>query len=279
MNRFKPFIAIAAVTYLSASHLTANAAPVMTLSIQYSASFDSDFNYKGLELGALPYPALGVPLPTVLPTDIHWFDVLMMITGLPDGEDFERVIFDAVLGPGVTPYTTLTLPYAANNPLFDPPPNTADGCFSGCLPIYSTNQDAGTLANDLKVITVIANSANSHQGTHFRHPGELEASTNTDIDNSNLAPPTVLGSILVKWNGSGDSDLLSFVGLRDPLNVTNPWASVDANNVQHLFGPETMDQGPRSQWGILPEPTGAMLIVSGFACLLLTRRGKCLLTR
>jgi len=200
----------------------------------------------------------------------------MTITGTAFGEDFETAVFDVNRGPGVTPWSGGG--YAGDNPRYDPPPNTSNSCAVGCLSVFSTNQDAGTNTNDLKAITVIANSTNNFQGTHTRHPGEVEASSSTDPDNTNLAAPTYLGSVFVNWDGSGQPvDIVgngfTFLGLSDPAGLNNAWSTRDANNIQILYGPATMNQGPRSQWwGPFPEPTNTMLMYICLASLSLVRR-------
>jgi hypothetical protein len=185
-----------------------------------------------------------------LPTDFHQFDVFMTLGGMTADEDFQTAVFDVVLGPGVTPNLLFGTAYSGDPSSYDPPPNGAP-----LLPLFTTNTDAG-IANDLKAITVVANSTNNHAGVHFRHPGEVQASSSTDPDNSNLPPPTFLGSVFVNWTGIGSS----YVGLSDPNNVTNVWSTVKvSDNGAILYQAGSMNQGPNQVFGI-PEPATLSLV-------------------
>jgi len=267
MRRFKPLMELWATLFFAALATAADAATI-TLNIQYNTSYDANFNPKGPELNAGPAPFGGwfQDFKTT-PSDIHQFDIFMTITGLAAGEDFETLVFDTKLGPGVTPWSGGA--YSAGFPLYDPPPNTANGCGSGCLPVFSNNLDAGTNTNDLKAITVIANSTNNFAGSHTRHPGETEASSSTDPDNSNLTPPTFLGSVFVNYDCCSWEPWFgyprTYVGLADPI-IPNPWSTRDANNVQHLYGGATMDQSPEVMWYHYPscvEPNSSVLLIVG----------------
>src|SRR4051812_29282595 len=120
------FFLAAAVTAVCV--VSAQAANIK-LGLQYAGSYDSSFNSKGPELDASPYGSS--------PTDIHQFNVFLTISGLAAGEDVETVVFDAVLGPGVTPlsvanggaYQTTSLDGFHDAAYkYDPPPNTTNVC-------------------------------------------------------------------------------------------------------------------------------------------------------
>lgn len=241
-------IVAAAVGVVSAQAAT------ITINLTYNTTWTAGFGAdKGPVLGALPAPAAGVPV-GVVPSDIHQFSAFMNITGLAAGEDLETAVFDVVLGPGVTPNLEAGSAYTGDNPLYDPPPNTTNGCASGCLSVLGNNQDAGSNVNDLKAITLVANSASTFQGTHTRHPGEAEPGA-TDTDNATLAN-MFLGTIYVNWDGTGGT---SFIGVVDPANVASPLTTRSSTNVAAAYGAGSMEQGPNLQWGI-PEPTSVTLL-------------------
>jgi hypothetical protein len=228
------------------------------MSVAYNGSFDGvSFNPIGTPLGAQSAPHSGIPPALFVPNAIHQFDVFMTLAGTAAGEDFQTAVFDLVLGPGVTPNIAFGAAYSGDNPLYDPPPNTGAGATTS---VYSTNVDGG-VANDLRGITVVANSAANHQGTHLRHPGESEPN-GTDPDNNTLTGPTLLGSVFVSWDGTFGVDQKSFVAVGDPAGVNTPFSTVDANNAA-IFGTlADMTQGPRSEWTglVIPEPTSFALM-------------------
>jgi len=270
MNRSKITFALALVA--TALCVAAAQAASINLSLQYAGSYASDFSPKGLELGALPAPLVGPPTGN-LASDIHEFNVFMTISGLAAGEDVETVVFDALLGPGVTPlsaanggsYQTTSLGGLDAAYKYDPPPNTTQGCASGCQLVFANNQDAGSNTNDLKAITMVANSTSSSDftafaGVHYRHPGETEAG-GSDVDNGNLAGPLYIGSLWVNWDGTKDGTGKSFIGLSDPANVSSVMTTRTATgNTQGAYTPGDMTQGPNLQWGVIPEPASLSLL-------------------
>jgi hypothetical protein len=229
----------------------------MNMTVQYVTSYDgTTFADLGPVLGAQSAPHSGVPPAVHVPGAIHQFNVFMQLSGTAAGEDFQTAVFDMVLGPGVTPSLGFGSPYAGENPLYDPVPNTGAGANQS---VYTQNGDAG-VANDLKGITVIANATNNHEGTHRRHPGENGDAPDADPENSPLLGPTLLGSVFVGWDGTFGSP--SFVGLSDPSGITTPFSTVNSSN-QALFGTTAdMTQGPRSEWVefVIPEPTSFALL-------------------
>lgn len=273
MNRKTTFLlaVVAAIMCIASAQ-----AAQITMSVQYAGSYDSAFTPKGLELNAAPSPAPGGPA-TSLPSDIHEFNVFMTITGGVAGEDVETVVFDALLGPGVTPFSGGAYNTTALDGIhdaaykYDPPPNTTNVCATtgtGCQLVFANDQDAGSNTNDLKAITMVANSLSSSDftafaGVHYRHPGETEAQFGTDVDNTNLAGPLYVGSFWVNWNGSVDGTGKSFVGVTDPANVASPFTTRNSTgNVQTAYGAPNMDQGPNSNFStsVVPEPTTLSLL-------------------
>jgi hypothetical protein len=256
MNRFKMAFAVAivAVAVLGISAQAAN----LTLSVDYAGSYDAAFNplpgSPPAPLFAQNAPHSGAPPAVHVPGAYHQFDVYMTITGLPAGEDFQTVQWDMVLGPGVTPSDFGYV--AAADPQYDPPGPP------GLTALFSQNGDAGSNTGDLQRITVITSAANNHQGTHLRHPGENEPSGVGA--NSNLAPPMLLGSAYVFWDGTFGPDNKTFVGIAP--NGANPWTSITAGNVPVGHGVGEFSSGPQEEWVGGPLDTldvGDLDLVSG----------------
>jgi hypothetical protein len=253
MNRFKMTFAFAAVVVALVCVASAQAASIQ-LTTSYAGSYDGTFTplpgSPPAPLFAGPAPNNGPPYAVHVPGAIHQFDVFMAITGTAGsgttGEDFQTLVFDMLLGPGVTPYSGGA--WAGDVPTYDPPPAGAGG--GNNVPIYGNNSDAGADSNDLKAITILANSANNHGGVHHRHPGEAEAAGPA---NSALPPPTFLGSVFVEWDGSVDGTDHSWITPGVPANVANPWSTVTGNTAtaQTIA---SMSFGPRSEWEV--EPVG-----------------------
>jgi hypothetical protein len=241
MIRFKFAFAIAAIVALCA--VAPTQAANMLLTVDYAGSFDSSFTplpgSPPAPLNSQNAPHAGAPAAVHVPGAYHAFDVFMTITGLPAGEDFQTVQWDMVLGPGVTPSD---FGYVAADPAYqyDPPGPP------GLAALFSQNGDAGSNTGDLQRITVITSATNSHQGTHLRHPGENEPSSDPDPDNANLAPPTKLGTAYVFWDGTFGGDGKSFVGVAP--NGANPWTSITANNTPVGHGVEEFTSGAREEW-------------------------------
>jgi hypothetical protein len=249
MIRFKFAFALAAVVV--ACCVASTQAANMNLTVDYAGSYDSAFNplpgSPPAPLNSQNAPHSGLPGAVHVPGAYHAFDVFMTITGLPAGEDFQTVQWDMVLGPGVTPsdfgYVAVDPPYQ-----YDPPGPAA------LQPLFTQNGDAGADTGDLARITVIANSGASHQGTHFRHPGETEAPGDPDPDNTNLPGPLKLGTAYVFWDGSFGGDGKSFVGIAP--NGLNPWTTITAQNTPVGHGVNEFTSGPREEWvqGTIVDP-------------------------
>jgi hypothetical protein len=237
-------LAAAAVLACAATLRAAN----LHLEVQYAGSYDSAFNplpgSPPAPLFAQNAPHPGAPGAIHVPGAYHRFDVYMTITGLAGsgttGQDFQSVKFDFDLGPGVTPSDR---GYDGANYQHDPP---------GPFPptnLFSQNGDAGPAVIDLKFISIIANSANNHSGTHHRHPGENEPAP---IGHQPLPPPTLLGSAYVFWDGTTDARGKSWVGVSLSPDVPDPWSDVQGNTVTpHPAADMTL--GPRSEWFIFIE--------------------------
>jgi len=272
MNRKTTFaLALGAALACVASTQAAN----ILLTAQYAGSYAADFSPKGLELLAAPAPAPGGPAAS-LPSDIHEFNVFMTLTGTAAGEDLESVAMDVAMGPGVTPvsageggaWQTLSLDGIHDAGYrYDPAPNTTNVCATtgaGCQSVFGTNQDAG-VANDLKGILILANNLGDSSfatfaGSHYRHPGETEAQTGTDVaDNFPLGSNLYVGSIWVHWDGSSSP---TFLGLSDPANVASPLSTRTSAGAQVLYDPTTVAQGPNQNWStsVVPEPTTFSLL-------------------
>ena len=104
MKQFKLAFAVAivAVAVLGVSAQAANIA----LTIDYAGSYDAAFNplpgSPPAPLFSQNAPHSGAPPAVHVPGAYHQFNVFMSITGTVAGEDFQSVIFDLLLGPGVT---------------------------------------------------------------------------------------------------------------------------------------------------------------------------------
>jgi hypothetical protein len=174
------------------------------LEVEYAGSFDSAFNPIGTPLDAS----------THVPGAYHQFDVFATLSGLDPGEDLAVVIFDMVLGAGMTPSD---VPWIANPELIWDPPGPANN-----VPIFSENSDPG---DDLKAIVVIAANGNNYGGVHNRRPG--------------VPGPTNLGSAFLFWDGTKPSS----VGVGANPNISDPFATV-IGNVLHIHPASAMSFGP-----------------------------------
>ncbi len=231
LNRFTFTFALAVVA-VAAVYVESVEAADMHLTVQYVFSIDSSGPIPNSPPAPLfPQSAphnMNPPFAVHVPGAIHAFAVSMSITRTALAADFNSVLFDLELGPGVTP---AEFGYVGNSPLNDPPGQLPNG------PVYSENYDA-FYANDLKGISVTADDNGGYARTHAVQPGEAGGT---------LGFPTWLGNAYVLWDGTTGLDGKTWVGVSKPQFFSTPWSLVSGFNV--TFQPaSTMSVGPRSEW-------------------------------
>jgi hypothetical protein len=231
---------VALVGVMSASAAT------LQLSLQYAGSYLADWNTTSYVLvdGQVVDAIDGVtimPPGTVLPTDIHQFDIYYSLdpsapptptggspaAGQVAENSVQQVILDVVLGAGLTQEPTV--PYSANpDPqAYDPAPAGAPGGASRAL--YTENSDAtGLLQRIIGTTDALA--------AFGKDPGE--------------AAPSLLGSFYLNWDGVTGTSLKLTPAASAPVD---PWL-LHTNGWIDTLTPFTHSAGV----GYVPE-TGTML--------------------
>ena len=203
----------------------------INLTLDYVDSFHSDYSSFGTAL----YP----PASTVVSSDYHQFDVLMELGGLSSGEHFQGLQFDVNLGAGLSIETFGgSTGYFASNPTYDPagPPPAVS--------LFSTNTDAGTDADDLVRIVVLALSETALAGLE---PGE--------------SGPFKIGEFYLNWDGS------TATSMSISHNGNFPF-STQTSGTPSNHGPGAFTGGTLP----IPIPEPATLAILSFASLLGLRR-------